>query len=109
MRSAYSADLKGPLHLAAFRILRQGAVNREVTGLIGPEFEGHGLPGPGPLGNAVRTIDGEAVGQVLRGEGDLHEVVSIDGDRGGGKGVMVPGDGEFADLAALVLSRYGNK
>src|SRR5262245_2396629 len=40
-----SADLEGPLHFAALRILRQGAVNREVSGLIGPEFEGDRLPG----------------------------------------------------------------
>src|SRR4051794_4466186 len=76
-----SLDDQLPLHVLAAVVLGQIAVVREGAGLIGAEFERDGLAGAGALRNAV-AIDSEAVGDVFRGEIDLHQVVTMHFDRG---------------------------
>jgi hypothetical protein len=72
--------------------------------LIGAEFERDRLAGAGALGDAV-VVNGEAVGDVGRGEGDLHQVVLLDFDAGRCEGELVAGDRDFAGLLCAECAR----
>ena len=83
------ADDELALHLLAAIVLREVAVERETAGLVRAELEDDGLTGGGALGDAVRDVDGEAVGDVLCRELDADEVVFLDLDPGGGERELV--------------------
>ena len=85
-------------HVPAAFVLLEIAVELEGPRLVGAELEGDGLAGAGALGDAVALVV-EAVRHVDRGEGDLHQVVAVHFDAGGGVVVIAPGDGELAGLA----------
>src|SRR4026208_109815 len=76
--SAYS---QRPLHVFALRILREVAIEGELAAPVGAELEGDGLARARALDDAV-VVEGEGMRHVGRGEGDLHQVVAIDGDVG---------------------------
>ena len=97
---ADTADDQLALHLLAAVVLREVAVERKASRLVGAELENNRLTRAGALGDAVRDIDREAVGDVLGGELDLDEVVLLDLDAGGRERELVAGDGDFANLAA---------
>src|SRR5258705_13953557 len=99
-----SAYRENAFHVLALLVLREVAVERELAGLVGAELERDALAGAGALHDAV-ALDGEAMGDVLRRERDLDQVVLVDGQAGGGKGVVVAGDRELADLALAGLLR----
>src|SRR5215471_13787508 len=94
-------DRQRALHVLALRVQRQIAVEREGAGPVGPEFERHRLPGAGALDDAV-VVDGEAVRDVLRREGDLDQVVPVDLNGVGRKSVAIARDAELPDLTLIL-------
>src|SRR5687767_10768970 len=74
-----SAHGQFAFHVAAAFVLGEIAIEVVVAGAVGAELENDGLPRARALGDAV-AVYGEAVRDIDRREGDLHEVVFLDVD-----------------------------
>ena len=93
-RSSTLSNDELPFHPAAPVVLRQVAVEAVGADLVGAEFERDALPGGRAFGDAV-IVDGEAVGDVAGGEGDLDQVVLLHLEAQRREGELVPRDGEL--------------
>src|SRR5215472_17188266 len=83
------ANLEHSLHVLALGVCGQVAVDLPPAGRVGTKLENDRLACGSPFRNAIRAVDGEAVCDVVRLEGDLHHVALVHRQRGWAVGVVI--------------------